>query len=593
MDATWTIGIICVGITVVVGGILALRLHAFLALTFGALTVALLTPRAATENYLVGKDAVEVKSVEADGGRFTFQLQGKLRAVKKKLKPADGDAYVIVGWAKAGSPYSTLAYLTEVRLLPGDKDAPQTTIQGKVTIPIPGDASENSHQKIIDAGIQAVTEKDAKIGVIHRSAFNSAIGVSGQTIATKVAEGFGNTAMKIGILIAMASIVGKCLLDSGAADRIVRSTLKVCGERFAPVSFVVSGFLLGIPVFFDTVFYLMIPLGKAMQLRLGKNYLLFVLTIVAGATMAHSLVPPTPGPLLVAGELGVDIGMMILMGIIIGFFPAAFGYFYAAWFANKRWKLPLRESAEFSMKDLEELAQRDESQLPPFWLSVLPIILPVLLIGGGTLFSTLKNAGVFIPGNSMQQAVDTFGDKNIALIISAIIAMVTLIRTRGITRQQLSESVGAALASGGTIILITSAGGAFGQVLQNTGVAALIEGISLESPAAIITVAWLITAAIRTAQGSATVAMITAVGILGGLASGGNLGFHPVYLAVAIGCGSKPIAWMNDSGFWVITRMSGMTEAEGLKYVTPMTTLMGAVGLVATIVAATLFPMAG
>lgn len=586
MDATWTIGILCVGIIVVVGGILALRLHAFLALTFGALTVALLTPRAATENYLVGKDAVDAETVDDAQRVLTFRLS-------KELKIADGDSFVILAPPKDGGRYTKLAYLTEAREVPAIAGFEGPTIQGTVSFPVSKDADQAARQKASDDGMAAVTADGAKLEIVKMSSFDGAVGLSGKTIAARVAEGFGNTAMKIGILIAMASIVGKCLLDSGAADRIVRSTLKVMGEKFAPVSFVISGFLLGIPVFFDTVFYLMIPLGKAMQLRLGKNYLLFVLTIVAGATMAHSLVPPTPGPLLVAGELGVDIGMMILMGIAIGFFPAAFGYFYAAWFANKRWTLPLRESAEFSMKDLEELSQRDESQLPPFWLSVLPIVLPVILIGGGTLFSTLKKAEILILGDTMQQVVDTFGDKNIALIISAIIAMVTLIRTRGITREELSKSVAAALASGGTIILITSAGGAFGKVLQQTGVATLIEGISLESPAAIITVAWLITAAIRTAQGSATVAMITAVGILGGLASGGNLGFHPVYLAIAIGCGSKPIAWMNDSGFWVITRMSGMTEAEGLKYVTPMTTLMGIVGLVATIVAATLFPMAG
>lgn len=586
MDATWTIGILCVGIIVVVGGILALRLHAFLALTFGALTVALLTPRAATENYLIGKDAVDAEAVDDAQRVLTFRLS-------KKLKIADGDAFVVLAPPENGGRYTKLAYLTEVREVPVLAGLEGQTIQGTVSFPVEKNADDAARQKASDDGMDAVTADDAKLAIVKKSSFDGAVGLSGKTIAAKVAEGFGNTAMKIGILIAMASIVGKCLLDSGAADRIVRSTLKVMGEKFAPVSFVISGFLLGIPVFFDTVFYLMIPLGKAMQLRLGKNYLLFVLTIVAGATMAHSLVPPTPGPLLVAGELGVDIGMMILMGIAIGFFPAAFGFFYAAWFANKKWTLPLRESAEFSMKDLEELSQRDESQLPPFWLSVLPIILPVILIGGGTLFSTLKKAEILILGDTMQQVVDTFGDKNIALIISAIIAMVTLIRTRGITREELSKSVAAALASGGTIILITSAGGAFGKVLQQTGVATLIEGISLESPAAIITVAWLITAAIRTAQGSATVAMITAVGILGGLASGGNLGFHPVYLAIAIGCGSKPIAWMNDSGFWVITRMSGMTEAEGLKYVTPMTTLMGIVGLVATIAAATIFPMAG
>ena len=157
--------------------------------------------------------------------------------------------------------------------------------------------------------------------------------------------------------------------------------------------------------------------------------------------------------------------------------------------------------------------------------------------------------------------------------------------------KKLADAVGASLASGGIIILITSAGGAFGKTLQATGVATLIQDLSVTSPAMIITMAWLITAAIRTAQGSATVAMMTAVGILGGLAQSGTLPFHPVYLALAIGCGSKPIAWMNDSGFWVITRMSGMTEGEGLKYITPMTTLMGVVGLVVTIAGAILFPM--
>ena len=368
---------------------------------------------------------------------------------------------------------------------------------------------------------------------------------------------------------------------------MVRTALGWFGEKFAPLSFVVSGFLLGVPVFFDTVFYLMIPLGKAMQVRTGRNYLLFVLTIVAGATMAHSLVPPTPGPLVVADQLGVDIGVMMLGGCIVGFFTAGAGYLYASLFANRLWKLPLRDSAEFSLKDLEEISSRDESELPPFWLSILPIILPVVLIAG---YSVLKALDVKL-SPTMSMVAATLGDKNIALIISAVIAMLTLIWSRRLSRQELTDAVGASLASGGIIILITSAGGAFGQVLQQTGVASLIKDLPESSPAMIVTLAFLVTTAIRTAQGSATVAMMTAVGILGGLAESGQLPFHPVYLALAIGCGSKPIAWMNDSGFWVITRMSGMTEAEGLKFVTPMTTLMGVVGLIVTIIGATLFPM--
>ncbi|MCA9079065.1 MAG: GntP family permease, partial [Planctomycetaceae bacterium] len=145
------------------------------------------------------------------------------------------------------------------------------------------------------------------------------------TIGARVTQGFGDTCIKIGILIAMAGIIGKCLLDSGAADRIVRTALNWLGERAAPVAFALSGFVLGIPVFFDTVFYLMIPLGKAMRMRTGRNYLMYVLTIVCGATMAHSLVPPTPGPLAVSEELGVDLGTMIVAGGLLGLCTATFG----------------------------------------------------------------------------------------------------------------------------------------------------------------------------------------------------------------------------------------------------------------------------
>ena len=128
-------------------------------------------------------------------------------------------------------------------------------------------------------------------------------------------------------------------------------------------------------------------------------------------------------------------------------------------------------------------------------------------------------------------------------------------------------------------------------MLQQTGVASLIRDLPHYSPLVILTLAFLVTTAIRTAQGSATVAMITAVGILAGFAADGQLGCHPVYLALAIGCGSKPIAWMNDSGFWVICKMSGMTEAEGLRFVTPMSILMGITGLLATLIGATILPM--
>lgn len=575
-SAIWTIVTLGIGMLIVIGGILVLRLHAFLALTFAALVVAILTPQSATLNYLISKETTKVtytENIEYDradlDGSLTRATNVLVGISDKEKFPTDRE-YMLL--RRKGESYEV--FIPRIRPVNGlgsntGEDPPDTNVV-MVAVDHPPDHRPQVGDFIIEPHLYALAVKESK-----------------QTVASRVASGFGSTAGKIGILIAMASIIGKCLLDSGAADRIVRTALARFGEKFAPLSFVFSGFLLGVPVFFDTVFYLMIPLGKAMQLRTGRNYLLFVLTIVAGATMAHSLVPPTPGPLVVAEELGVDIGMMILAGCCVGFFTAGFGYLYASMFANKIWTLPLRETSDFSLKDLEALSNRKESELPPFWLSILPIVLPVVLIAGHSVIKALEVE----MSPTVGTIAATLGDKNIALIISAVIAMLTLIRSRGLSRKELADAVGASLASGGIIILITSAGGAFGKTLQATGVATLIQDLSVTSPAMIITMAWLITAAIRTAQGSATVAMMTAVGILGGLAQSGTLPFHPVYLALAIGCGSKPIAWMNDSGFWVITRMSGMTEGEGLKYITPMTTLMGVVGLIVTIAGAILFPM--
>lgn len=311
--------------------------------------------------------------------------------------------------------------------------------------------------------------------------------------------------------------------------------------------------------------------------------------------MAHSLVPPTPGPLIVAEQLGIEVGKLILVGSLVGVFCVLLGYAWAV-MANRIWTLPLRESEDFSLDELEQTTQVDPSELPPFWLSLMPILLPVIFIAGYTVLkqeavqtSLASLLGEDLSGVVMHVAA-TLGDKTLALTIAAAVAMATLYWQKRPTLRKLGESMGSALASGGVIILITAAGGAFGGILRQTDVAGLIQDLPRASPIVICSMAWLITMAIRTAQGSATVAMITSVGILSGLAHSGSLTFDPVWIACAIGSGSKPIAWMNDSGFWVITRMSGMTELEGLKYVTPMTGLMGVVGLGVVLAGVTLMP---
>ncbi|MCB1236051.1 MAG: GntP family permease [Verrucomicrobiae bacterium] len=398
----------------------------------------------------------------------------------------------------------------------------------------------------------------------------------------RVAAGLGKGFSNLAILIAMAAIIGKCLLDSGGAERIVLTLRGWFGEKGTPAAFAASGFTLGIPVFFDTVFYLLMPLGKALRMRSGRDYLLYILAIVCGATMAHSLVPPTPGPLLVASALKVDLGAMMLGGLAVGSVTVACGYLYALW-ANRRWEIPLRPSAELDEEALAAMADRDPSKLPPFWASILPILLPVILVGGKSIAEVFERKNAFLA---------VAGDKNVALILSALGGMALLFVWKNRSLEQLAESVQDALASGGVILLITSAGTAFGTVLKDTGIAdAVVALLPEQRSVLLILVAYFITAAVRTAQGSATVAMITSVGIVAPIAASAPLGFHPVYLALAIGCGSKPIMWANDSGFWIIGRMSGMTPMETFKTASVQMIVMSLAGLAVVLAGAVFFPM--
>lgn len=398
-----------------------------------------------------------------------------------------------------------------------------------------------------------------------------------KTPVKRVAEGFGETCGKVGILIAMASVIGACLLESGAAQRIVSAILSAFGVARAHLAFLFSGFLLAIPVFFDTVFYLLMPIGKAMRRRTGKNYLLYILTIVAGGTMAHSLVPPTPGPLFVASVLKVDLVTMMIAGFIVGSFAVTFGYAWAVW-QNRHHEVALPDDFE----DDDPTLSPKEANLPPLVFALLPVLLPILWLATGSILKVLGNASPLVP---------LLNDKNLALIAGAVVALVLLGFYGRAESTDKRSKIHEALQSGAGILLITAAGGAFGAVLRQTGIGADIADL-LGSRASwlALPVVFLVTAIVRTAQGSATVAMFTAAPVAAAFLP--QITFHPVYLALAIGCGSKPIPWMNDSGFWIITRMSGMKESETLRFVTPMMSLMGLVGLIVTLIGAWLFPMA-
>lgn len=409
-----------------------------------------------------------------------------------------------------------------------------------------------------------------------------------QSFGERIAIAFGETCGKIGLLIVLASIIGKCLLDSGAAERIVRSMLKVFGESRAPGAFIVSSFVLGIPIFFDTVFYLMVPLARAMGVRKEKSYAMYIMAIIAGGTMAHSLVPPTPGPLFAAGALGVSIGTMILVGTLIGLICSGAGLIYASWL-NKKQFIPLRSTNDVPVEELKSWLNKDTSALPSFFMANLPIALPVILIAGKTI---IESASLPLPAVVLS-FFNVAGDPVISLFIATIISLAILSRQSGFRLKELKTPVEEAILSAGMIVLITCAGGAFGAILQQTSIGNWLVDLSQDVKLAVLPLAFIVTAVIRTAQGSATVSMITAIGMLTAFNTPGALSFHPVYLAVVIGCGSKLFPWMNDSGFWIITKMSGFTEAESIRNFSLLLTIMGVVGLIATMILARLFPLIG
>jgi gluconate:H+ symporter, GntP family len=416
----------------------------------------------------------------------------------------------------------------------------------------------------------------------------AALAFSKKGIGERVATEFGNTCAKIGILIAMAAIIGKCMLESGSAEKIIRSLLKLTGIEKAPIAFLLSSFFLGMPVFFDTVIFLMMPLAKAMTLKIGKNYLFFIMCIMAGAAMANSLVPPAPGPLFLIGEMHIPIGLMMGTGIVVGLFTISAGYLYASW-ANKKYIIPLRDAADARIDDLKIISNTENSQLPSLLVALLPVLVPIIFITLDASFTAILKANpqASIP-KTIVPLVKFLGDKNIAIVIGGILALLIIKKYK---KENLSSFIQNALMSGGGIILITAAGGAFGGMIQQTGISAEIGLLTANYQMALIPMAFFIAALIRTAQGSATVALITTSGVLAGMATSTHLSFNPVYIGLAIGCGSKIFMWMNDPGFWILSKLSNLTEKEVLKTISPLLVVMGFTGLVVILIAAKLFPL--
>ena len=420
----------------------------------------------------------------------------------------------------------------------------------------------------------------------------------------RVAQELGTAVGKIGLVITMAAIIGVCMMKSGAAEKIVISFCRALGEKRFPVALSGSGFVLSIPVFYDTVFFLLIPLARSFYKRMRKNYILCLMAICAGAMITHTMVPPTPGPLAIASYLGIEIGHMMLFGLLVGvlLFPIGVGAAYLIdWYMpNPKIHLPASEmdsDPENPTVDEQSQLEQREKQLPSLGWSLLPVVLPIVLIAFGS-YVGMAYKGVE-PENlpSWIGVVKIIGGKEIAMILAAAMAMLVYYRQKIATAEEMRKDIETALLDAGLIILITAAGGAFGTMLQLAGIGGTIETVfKSESGIAgmsVLIAAFCVASVLKLSLGSSTTAMLTASSIIGAMGlTSETLGFNLAYLGLTISCGSLVTSWMNDSGFWLTSRMAGLSETDTLKSVTVLHIIVGCSGFVIILILSQLLPFA-
>ena len=387
-----------------------------------------------------------------------------------------------------------------------------------------------------------------------------------EEVVQSVNAGFGGTIGYIGIVILAGAVIGTFLEKSGGAYKLAESTLKLVGKKNVPLAMGIIGYIVSIPVFCDSAFVILSPLSRALSVKSKISLAASAVALSLGLYCTHTMIPPTPGPVAAAGLLGADLGLVILWGAFVSIIALAAGWVFAAKFAAKVYIDPEKG---FEQSDVENVAAEAPSALK----SVIPILLPIILI-------VLRSVGAleshpFGVGN-IAVIVGFIGQPVVALLIGVFFAMLL---PKKLTSEMLSASgwVGQAVLAAATIIIITGCGGAFGKVLQNSGISDVVKGYLGESAGLSIWLPFIIAAALKTAQGSSTVAIITTATIIAPLL--GTLGLEAptakALVVVAIGAGSMVVSHANDSYFWVVTGLSGMTVKQGYKLQTLGTLVEG------------------
>jgi GntP family gluconate:H+ symporter len=429
-------------------------------------------------------------------------------------------------------------------------------------------------------------------------------------VVATLTGGFGTTLASVALLVALGAMLGRLLEHSGGAQVLADTLIRRFGERRAPLALGVAALLFGFPIFFDAGLVVFLPIVFTVARRLGGSLLTYGLPTAGAFAVMHAFVPPHPGPVAAAGLIGADIGLVLVFGLLIGI-PTWLigGYAYGIW-AGRRYHVAVpdilsdaRGPVDGTLDDLPDptvegtspaLAsvggRRTETATrpaPPAFGTVIGILLlPLLLIFLNTGMSTLAEAGAVDGESTVVAAAQLVGATPIALLITVLVASVVLGRRRGESAAEVESIVNSALGPVCAIILITGAGGMFGGVLRASGIGQALADVLGDIGLPVIAAAFVVSVLLRVAQGSATVALTTAAGLMAPVveASSGLSGIDLALIVIAIAGGATVLSHVNDSGFWLVSRFFQMDEKTTLKTWTVMETLLGTIGFVLALI---------
>lgn len=398
-------------------------------------------------------------------------------------------------------------------------------------------------------------------------------GMPGPEVVSAITGGFAGTVRSIGIVIIFGIMLGNYLEAAKGTTKMALDTVKLVGSKRSGLAMAISGYIVSIPVFSDAGFVILAPLVKAISKKTRIPLAVLAVSLSAGLLATHVYVPPTPGPLAAAGMLGIDIGRAIMYGAFAAVLMTAFGWLFAEiYFRNKP------ESYYTFREDAEPQAEveMDDKDLPGSFVSVFPLVLPIILI---ILNTTCK---MILPKDSSILPITSFiGDPNIALMIGTLLAIIFFAKRLG--GPKTLKIMDATLKDAGPIVFITAAGGSLGQVLKVSGAGDSLAQTVISTGLPFILIPFVIAAVLKIVQGSGTVAVVTAATLSAPI--GAQLGLDPILIFMASGAGARSMCHVNDSFFWVYTNCMGFDMKTGLRTLSISNIFMALGGLLATFIA--------